>query len=174
MHGVSWRFFEHPGRSHMNAFPLHQSCLASGSTCHLPRDKPSQLLCCMHAQGTQHWALAMVAVALPGGQLMSQEPGANCAYKKKMHISSPCMHAQATQHWAWPWRCQKGESSMPATSRQSTLQSVRQLCAHILPLRECMLDVVLEPLSSNACDLCALPRCKSGKSVATPIRACRV
>lgn len=81
MHGVSWRFFEHPGRRHMNAFPLHQSCLASGSTCHLPRDKPSQLLCCMHAQGTWHWALAMVAVALPGGQLMSHEPGANCAYK---------------------------------------------------------------------------------------------
>ena len=75
----------------MNAFPLHQSCLASGLTCHLPRDEPSQLLYCMHAQGAQHWALATVAVALPGGQLMSQEP---IAHTKKDARFKP-MHACA-------------------------------------------------------------------------------
>ena len=61
----------------MNAFLLYQTCLAFVLTCHLPWDKPSQILGCMHAQSTQHWALAMMAVALPGGQLVSprsQEP----------------------------------------------------------------------------------------------------
>ena len=128
----------------MNAFPLHQSCLASDLTCHLPWHKPSQLLCCMHAQGTQHRALAMVAVALPGGQLMSHEP---IAHAKKDARFKP-MHACAGytalgMALALP---EGGVVHACDISPEYPAVGAPAMCTNFAGLRERMLDEMLEPL----------------------------